>query len=417
MLADAGPDWPVPPGVREVLEARIASSGELAGQVLAAGAVIGRTFAHETVRDVSGRGDEETVAALDELTGRGLLAEGGRRLRLPPRAVSPGRVRADAGRGRRRLLHGRVAETLAARPDSGVLAGTIAQHLRLAGRETEAADWYRIAGERARELYANAEALAQFGEALALGHPEPASLHEHVGDLRTLAGDYAGALASYEAAAALAEPERLTTLEHRIAIVHHRRGDWKLADTSFERALAALTDAGSAERARIIADQSLNAHRRGEDDEAQRLAEQALELAADADDRPALAQAHNLLGILATGRSNPAEARRQLEQSLALSPEDDPAARAAALNNLALAYRAEGELEVALELTEEALALCIAVGDRHREAALTNNAADILNASGRRDEALERLKHAVAIFAEIGEEGVMEPEIWKLVEW
>ena len=30
---------------------------------------------------------------------------------------------------------------------------------------------------------------------------------------------------------------------------------------------------------------------------------------------------------------------------------------------------------------------------------------------------MERLKSAVAIFAEIGEEGVMEPEIWKLVEW
>jgi hypothetical protein len=32
------------------------------------------------------------------------------------------------------------------------------------------------------------------------------------------------------------------------------------------------------------------------------------------------------------------------------------------------------------------------------------------------DEAFERLKTAVAIFAEVGEEGGMEPEIWKLVE-
>ena len=61
--------------------------------------------------------------------------------------------------------------------------------------------------------------------------------------------------------------------------------------------------------------------------------------------------------------------------------------------------------------------LAATVGDRHREAALLNNAADLLQAAGRHDEAMERLKSAVAVFAEIGEEGAMEPEIWKLVDW
>ena len=30
---------------------------------------------------------------------------------------------------------------------------------------------------------------------------------------------------------------------------------------------------------------------------------------------------------------------------------------------------------------------------------------------------MTHLKAAVAIFAEVGEEGVMLPEVWKLVEW
>ena len=30
---------------------------------------------------------------------------------------------------------------------------------------------------------------------------------------------------------------------------------------------------------------------------------------------------------------------------------------------------------------------------------------------------MTELKQAVAIFAEVGEEGKLEPEIWKLVEW
>jgi DNA-binding SARP family transcriptional activator/tetratricopeptide (TPR) repeat protein len=415
-LADESADWPVPPAVRDVLEARIATSGELAAQVLAAGAVIGRSFALETARDVSGRGEEEAVEALDELTARGLLAESDGAYDF--RHEQTRRVAYErTSLGRRRLLHGRAGDALAARADADTQAGSIAQHLRLAGREPEAAEWHRVAGERARGLYANAEALAHFGAALDLGHAEPAGIHEQAGDLRTLAGDYAGALASYESAAALAPPEHLGELEHRIGLVHHRRGDWALAESSFERALAAVPGDEHGERARILADRSLNSHRAGRDADALELAEQALALAADAGDGRALAQAHNILGILATGRGDPGEARRQLEKSLALSPADDPAARAAALNNLALAYRAEGELDRALTLTEEALLLCVKVGDRHREAALANNAADLLHAAGRRDESIERLRQAVAIFAEIGAQDGMELEIWKLVEW
>jgi DNA-binding SARP family transcriptional activator len=401
----------LPPGVRGLLEARVSGVSEVAGQVVAAAAVLGRQFDGDLIRAVSGRSDEETVAALEELTRRGILAEndGGD---LAFRHAQARRVAYElTSAGRRRLLHGRAADALG--PHN---AGAVAQHLRLAGRDGEAAAAYRSAGEHARDLYANAEALAAFREALALGDDDPASLHAAIGDLETLAGEYGRALDSYEAAAALAAPEQLGPIEHRIGLLHERRGEWDLAESSFED--AQRTDPGPALAARIVADRSLNAHRRRRDDEAEALAQEALSLAEQAADSRALAQAHNILGVLATGRGDHAEARAQLERSLALATdENDPVARAAALNNLALALRAEGELDRALELTEEALALCRAVGDRHREAALENNAADILQALGRRDEAMERLKSAVATFAEIGEDAATEPEIWKLVEW
>jgi tetratricopeptide (TPR) repeat protein len=96
----------------------------------------------------------------------------------------------------------------------------------------------------------------------------------------------------------------------------------------------------------------------------------------------------------------------------------DPSARAAALNNLALVAREAGDLDRALSLTEEALALCAAEGDRHREAALENNLADLHHAAGRTDESMAHLKRAVAIFADIGgDEPTRLPEVWKLVSW
>lgn len=76
MKRRAEEEWPVPSGVRDLLEARIAGLPELPAQVLAAAAVLG-SFDTETVRDTSGRGDEETVRALEDLVAAGLLAETG----------------------------------------------------------------------------------------------------------------------------------------------------------------------------------------------------------------------------------------------------------------------------------------------------------------------------------------------------
>src|SRR5262249_49691151 len=75
---DAGVEgWELPPGVRALLEARLAGASEVGAQVAAAAAVLGREFDPETVRRVAGRADEEVVAALEELCARGILAEAG----------------------------------------------------------------------------------------------------------------------------------------------------------------------------------------------------------------------------------------------------------------------------------------------------------------------------------------------------
>lgn len=417
---DAGvDDWAaVPAGVRELVEARLAATSDVAGQVLAGGSVLGRSFDTDTVRMVSGRSDEEVVAALEELVTRGVLVE---------RDDTSYDFRHDQTRnvayertssGRRRLLHGRAADALAAGARGGTAASIVGQHLRLAGREPEAAEWYVAAGTRAHELHANEEARAHFEEALALGHADGAMLNRAIGDLLTLDGRYNDALRSFEAAAALAGEDDRATIEHRIGLVHHRRGEWELADDAFGAALALTPDENATERARILADRSLTAHRVGRDGEANDLASQALELGTRAVDDRAAAQAHNILGILAGGRGDHAAARAHAERSLALAEAHaDDVARIAALNNLALVDRSEGELDRALERTQEARRLCAIVGDRHREAALANNTADLLHAVGRADEAMATLKEAVSIFAEIGDTGDLEPEIWKLREW
>lgn len=416
-------EWTMPASVRELLHSRLAHVGETARQLLSAAAVIGRSFDFDALREVSGRGEEETIAGLEELLAQGLVAETASN-RLPQYDFTHDKLRVliydETSLARRRLLHRRAAEVLVNRgrgPTGDALAGQTARHFQLGGVEDRAADLFKRAGDHARALFANRDAVRHYGDALAMGYPDPALLHEALGDAQTLLGEYPDALTSYEKAIAFAAPPATSRLEHKLGGVYLRRGEADAARVHLELALKATDDAGL--RARLHADLSLAAHRAGQTEQAHQEAERALELARRAGDDLALAQALNILGILERHHGQFARAESYLEQSLKLADAlGDDSARSAALNNLSQVSEARGDLARALELTDQALALSATLGDRHREAALRNRVADLLHAVGRSDQAMQELKEAVAIYAEIGgAPGEWQPEIWKLSEW
>jgi tetratricopeptide (TPR) repeat protein len=401
----------LPTGARQLLRARLDPISETGRQVLAAAAVLGRSFGVDTVRAVSGRTDEETVTALEEAVGRGLLREGRDHYDFAHdllRAIALD----ETSLARRRLLHGRAAEALRGP------AAVVARHLQMSGRDHDAALAFREAGEQAQAVFANAEALDHFRAALALGHPDRTAVQTAVGDLQTVMGNYADALVSLETAAAGSGPDELGPVERRLGRLHLRRGEFSLAEAHLRAALAATSSSDTAARAGITADLALTRHSQDDRQEARALAHQSRALAERAGDVRALCQAHNLLGILATADGDLDAALDDLRRSRALADEiGDRDLSVAALNNQALAERARGDLRRATDLTVTALSLCAVVGDRHREAALHNNLADLLQASGRSEEAMAHLKSAVEIFAEVGADDEPQPEIWKLVRW
>ena len=427
-LAGQPDNWTMPPSVRDLLAGRLALVDQAELQLLQTAAVIGGTFDYGSLWPASGRSEEEVVGALERLLERGLIREAndmpygeGGDLRY---GFTHQQLRAlvyeATNLARRRLLHRRVAAALQAqtRNTKDSAASLIAQHYRLGGHDAAAADFYRRAGDHARALYANREALGHYQTALALGHPATAALYEAGGDLHTLLGEYGAALRAYESAAAQAVQADLGRLEHKLGRLHERRGQWELADSHFCAALARYRHGGdAADVARLHGDRSRVAYRAGDLGRARALAEQALALAAG--DAEAEAQAHNALGILARQEGEHATALTHLERSLALAEQaGTPAARVAALNNLARLRGATGDLDTALALLEQAVALCVRHGDRHHEAALYNHRADLLHRAGREEEAMSSLKAAVTIYAEIGmEAGDWQPEVWKLTEW
>ena len=421
--AGGRPDDALPPSeMRGLVEARLSGLGAMERQLLETAAVIGRSFGFDTVRAASGRSDDETMDGLEALVTQGLVREGAGP--EPAYDFTHEKLRTlvydEVGPARRRLLHRRVADALARteRGDEG--AALIAQHLRLGGDAGSAAQQYRRAGEHAAALLAHADALEHLEAALALGYPDAAGLQERIGDLRTLVGDYARALAAYETAAAHVARRRPGPRSSTSSAGCTRgAGDWERAEARYTVALESLGGGDAGLRARILADRSLMLHQSGRSTEAAELAKEAAAIAEEAGDLRAQAQAHNLLGVLARAAGELTDARAELERSLTLARDlGEDAAKTAALNNLALVARDAGEPDRALELTEAALELCASQGDRHREAALENNLADLHHDAGRDDQAMAHLKRAVALFSEVGaDEDARLPEIWKLVSW
>jgi DNA-binding SARP family transcriptional activator len=419
-------DWSLPNGVRDLLHARLAIASETGKQLLSAAAVIGRSFDFETLREASGRTEDETIRTIEELIAQGLIKETATETLRYDFVHEKLRALAyeETSAARRRLLHRRVAEALVnrgrARHEMETLANQMAWHYQLAEENSLAAEYFKLAGDHARTLFANAEALTHYRAALTLGHPQAATLYEAIGDMQTLLGDYPGALTSYTTASTLCEPGALARLEHKRGNVHHRRGEYAMAVSHFQMAHHTLVDSTSpADRVRLFADWSLAARALSQDTVAQELASRALTLAEMAHDLYALAQVHNILGILARHRSELRQARYHLEQSCAIAESlPDPSVRIAALNNLALVCRDTNEIARAIKLTETSLALCVTQGDRHHQAALHNNLADLLHALGKNEEALAQLEQSFAILAEMGADATaMQPEIWNLVEW
>jgi tetratricopeptide (TPR) repeat protein len=302
----------------------------------------------------------------------------------------------------------------------------VAYHFQLAGQESQASDFYRQAGNYSRSVYANTEALAHYQAALALAHPHAAELHESIGDLQTLQGNYRLAITSYQTSAALVAAERpgahkqLGRLEYRLGAVHHRLGEWDVAECHFQDALELLGEAGDLSgQAALFAGWSRIAHQRGQNQRSEELAQRALLLAQTHGNPEVLAQAHNILGILARSQHDYEKSIVHLEQSLELAQAgNDVGGQIAALNNLSLVYGASSDWAQAIELAQSALERCIKVGDRHHEAALHSNLADLYHASGQPELSLSHFKQAAIIFAEIGvEAGSFKPEIWRLTEW
>ena len=175
-------------------------------------------------------------------------------------------------------------------------------------------------------------------------------MHEAIGDLETLLGDYGAAVASYEAAA---RSRRAWARSASWGTSTCGSVTWTTA-RHLDAALAASDDGDRALRARVLADLSLVSHRSGEEERALELAaEVAFANAEAAGDDAALAQAHNILGILTKDSGDlAAPASTSSSACVGRTSKQIPVHRSRRFNNLALLDYLEGNVDTAIANAE-----------------------------------------------------------------
>lgn len=203
------PGWDartLPATIEELLSARFDLLPRPAATVLQTASVIGRRVRLSLLRAV-GEEPDDLDSSVAQLVERGLLDradEAGENLVVFHHALVQDLAYSRLLRRKRRELHRRVAEvaeTLYGAGDDTI--DLLARHLYLGDAGAKAVDYLVRAGERARRLFANAEAILHFGRAVEVARGDvslaarlPAILLE-LADLRDLVGDYVEALELY----------------------------------------------------------------------------------------------------------------------------------------------------------------------------------------------------------------------------
>jgi adenylate cyclase len=203
------PGWEegqIPPNVEGLLASRIDLLPRPAANALQTASVIGRVIPVPLLAAV--RGDEGDLAGvLETLVQRGFLDLLGQD-DVPTVGFHHALVQDVAYsrllRRQRRNLHRRVAEVAETLYGAGDdVLDLLARHLYLGEAGAKAVDYLVRAGERARRLYANEEAILHFSRAAELIEQEPSSAEQRteillsLADLYELVGRYGDALDTY----------------------------------------------------------------------------------------------------------------------------------------------------------------------------------------------------------------------------
>jgi adenylate cyclase len=338
----------LPPTLHGLLLSRVDKLPADTRRVLQAAAVLGVSFDEALLHAVAG----DVRAALQHLVEADLVRPAGpgpdgRHYRFS-HALLHDVVYDNQLMARRGELHERAAraleQTVGPSPARISDLEALGHHWSFTSDKARAARYLTAAGDRARAIYANDDAISHYERALVtlascLACEDQGRLvRERLADLLALTGRRLDALAHHEAVraeiAATGDGAGAARLHRKIGALHWEAGDRERARACFDTGLACLgVDGDPVERAQLYQELGRLAFRTGDNMNAIDRAERALAELARSEAPPdseraretaaTKVQAYNTLGVALARMGQLAEAVGRIEQSIALAEHHD----------------------------------------------------------------------------------------------
>jgi len=368
-----------------IVETRLARLSEAARSVAEIAAIIGRGFNFELLREICQWPEAELLDAIDELLDRRMIRESASRGQgdyIFSHQLTRSTIYASLDRSAKRRRHRRAARAiLQLYPHSlNDYAAELGHHFELADEPGQAAQYYLHAALRARDIFANHEALdfADRGGKLAAEDGlrfELCALREEL--LRRLGRREEQRVELKRLthlAEIIADPLKVSETLYRQCL-YHREGDDLERYTSLCAELEQLAASANSSRFRALAahERGLLAMRQGDLEAANAAASHAEELYAQVPDSGGIARAVALQADVAISAANLEAADGLLIKARELSQKTQGAE--VLISILTLEQRLaffRRDFQASLHFGTELLALAAKVGDRETEASAHN---------------------------------------------
>jgi predicted ATPase len=412
----AGSAESLPDSLEAIVGTQIDALEPLARRLLRFASVLGRSFRIDALNDLLTVEQVELDGSTRRQLEGFLEKDGANRMRF-----RHGLLRDAAYQGlsfqRRKELHQRAGEMIerSAGSDPEAVADLLALHFARAGDDERTWRYARVAGDQAREAFANVEAGQLYEQALEAGRrlggipvETQAGLLTLVGDVREAAGLFDDALNAYRRAFKLlaGDPIGRAELQVKKARALERAGRYvqalrevtgglRLVEAVEEKPAAAVSARLAALGATIRVAQQ-------RDRDAIRQALVAIEKAQKAGERAALARAYSVLDLSYRWIGEPEKAVHA-EEALAIFEEiNDLAGAAVVTSNLGVAAYFDGNWSAALDYYERGRDAFLRSGNTVQAALAESAMGEIMVNQGRIDEAEPLLQDAERVLRASG---------------
>jgi len=392
----------IPSALNDLVRTRIDALPETARQVVQAAAILDSNFDFAILRRTSGRGEEETLEALDTLIGANILVERDSQYDFAHPLVAT-IVRDGLSSARRAFLHRRAAEAIEATHTGRLapMAASLAEHYAQSNDATRAAHFSEIAAEHALALASPNEAADFYRRAIEL-HSTPT---RRMGLGRSLlrAGELLGAQQAFSTALgeceSMGDQKGAARAALNLAETYYPAGRFEEATHWMEKALMYLggvTDPeGHALAHLLIATNNFGIGKLSE--ESKKHLRESIQIAEEHDLPQIGVRAQFVLGNVLAQEGDLAAANQAYRQTIMLGDAaGDDYQQVLGYNNLAYHSLLAGDLETARKSTEQGLALAESRGLRLPLQYLYSTRGEIALAEKNWDAAEDWFKRGIA---------------------